>query len=693
MTVPLVHEAFHAQALSTPHAPCLVDATTGLTWSYREAQLRVLTLASELRSSGTTTDRVVAIYMDPSPRYVVTMLAALSAGGAYVPLELAYPTPMVEKVLFDAKPSAVCTTLEHVGKLPAAAGEIAIVCEDDGAHHQDGGDGDEGKEFDQVELERLLASYRRNWAEDESAPPAPAAGPEDLCFVVYSSGTTGQPKGIANPHRAPAVSYDWRFRTLSDYAPGDVVACNVFFVWECLRPLMRGGAVLPVPADVIYDGERLTAMVDRFGVTEILFTPSLLENMLLSVDAKDVRSRFGKVKTIYLNGEVVSLALRKKVIDCLPAVRLLNLYSISECHEVAALDLTAPDVDLSASDKFCPVGYPSNEYCYILDEECQPLPFGEAGELYFGGDMLARGYLNLPDLTATRFVPDPFASQSEEESAARPALMYRTGDRARFLPNGQLEILGRCDFMVKIRGYSVVLGAIETALVEHVRLSSCVVVADGEEGSEDKQLIAYVVRDHSDKPDDTRLADFHIDGRNGACPEIRRAIDGHVAHYMVPSVYIEVESLPVAAVGAKLDRKALQAQTKDRRAKLRSLQLNYETHTVSAGASGPAGPPPASLGPARKLARYLRVPRDTSLPEVESAMTLLWESILVTDDTIALSPESRFQEEGGHSLSAARLVSLVNKCFGSSLSAARLFRDDMTVQQCALEVVKQVRLF
>ena len=211
---------------------------------------------------------------------------------------------------------------------------------------------------------------------------------------------------------------------------------------------MRGGAVLPVPSDDIFDGERLTCLLERFNTTEMLFTPSLLENILLTVDAKDIRKRMNSVKTIFLNGEVVSLALRKKVIGAFNNVRLLNLYSISECHEVAALDLTASDLDLNHSDKFCPVGYPAAP-CYIVDEECQPLPFGEAGELFVGGDMLARGYLNLPDLTSTRFVPDPFMAREGKE---KEPMMYRTGDRARFLPNGQLEILGRCDFMVKIRG-------------------------------------------------------------------------------------------------------------------------------------------------------------------------------------------------------------------------------------------------
>ena len=592
---------------------------------------------------------------------------------------------MIERVLIDAKPTAICTTLEHVRKLPAAAGEMAIVCEDDSAHHQGNSSPRDWSREKEDEWQTLWTRYQRGWA-DEGEDDGPKTSLDDLAFVVYSSGTTGQPKGIAIPHRAPAVSYQWRFDTLSDYGPGDVVGCNVFFVWEALRPLMRGGTVLPIPADDIYDGERLTELIQRYSVTEILFTPSLLENMLLTVDLTDVRMRMSTVKTIYLNGEVVSLALRKKVIESLNGqVRLLNLYSISECHEVAALDLTAPNVDLSHSDKFCPVGFPST-HCYIVDEEMRPLPFGEAGELFVGGEMLARGYLNLPELTSSRFVPDPFLSAKEEVKADRVSLMYRTGDRARFLPNGQLEILGRCDFMVKIRGYSVVLGAVETALVEHVHLSSCVVVADGEEGSEDKQLIAYLVRDHKDAEDDTRLADWAIDTRNGSCPEIRRAVDGHLPHYMVPSVYIEVESLPVSAVGAKLDRKALQAQTNDRRAMMRSLQLNFETHTT-ATATAPTAP--SSMANVRSLAKYLRIPPNSPTPDVENAMMLLWQCILATDETVSIHLDSSFQEEGGHSLSAARLTSAVNKCFGVKMSAAKLFRDNVTVRNCVLEVMRQ----
>jgi len=255
---------------------------------------------------------------------------------------------------------------------------------------------------------------------------------------------------------------------------------------------------------------------------------------------------------------------------------------------------------------------------------------------------------------------------------------YRTGDRARMLPNGQLEILGRCDFMVKIRGYSIVLGAVEAALVECVALSSCVVVADGEEG-EEKHLVAYLVRAPVDKTNN-RLSNFSVDQRTGACPEIRRAVDGVLPHYMVPSVYIELQSLPVNAVGAKLDRKALQAQTADRRAMLRSLQFSSATHTVAVGSHAVTG------DRWKRLAKYLRVPPDSPLEEVEDAMATLWEVVLGRDPGTMIA-ESDFHENGGHSLSAARLVSLINKVFASHLTAVKIMQGPTTIQTCSEQVV------
>ena len=510
----------------------------------------------------------------------------------------------------------------------------------------------------------------------EQAKQWPQPTYDNLAFLVYSSGTTGQPKGIANPHAAPALSYQWRFGS-RDYTSKDIVACNVYFVWECLRPVMRGAALLPIPADVIYDADLLTQMLQKHKVTEMLFTPSLIENALLTLDPKEFQERMKSLTTVFLNGEVVSMQLRKRCLERLPHIRFINLYSISECHEVGAVDLTSIDPNLSP--KFCPVGPPADvSNILILDDNQKPVGNGEAGELYVSGDMLARGYLNLPEMTDSRFLKNPFDPEGGR--------MYRTGDRARLLDNGHLEILGRCDFMVKIRGYSIVLGAVEAALVDAVCLTSCVVVADGEEG-DDKHLVAYIVRDTDPKEGDTRLASWTVDSRTGACPEIRRAVDGLLPHYMVPSVFIEVETLPVNQVGAKLDRKALQAQTADRRTMLRSLQNVPETHNLHAQAPAPGASESSEIATILRLVKYLRLPKNAPIQDVEATMILLWEKALDKEPGM-ISLDSEFHEQGGHSLSAARLAALVNKVFeGSKVSATQVFRDNATVKHMCNQVM------
>ena len=239
---------------------------------------------------------------------------------------------MLQRVLNDANPVAVVTKVGQRPLLPDA--DAAIICLDDANHHSH-------HQTDDQSDEELVSLYK-SW---------PAASLDDLAFIVYSSGTTGQPKGIANPHRAPALSYNWRFNEISDYAPGDFVACNVFFVWEALRPVMRGGAVVPVPSSIVFDGDALSLMLQDFKVTEMLFTPSLLENLFNTMSEADIRDRLASLKTVFLNGEVVSVVLRSRCYQFLPHVRFVNLYSVSECHEVAALDLKKIDLNKGIDDQ------------------------------------------------------------------------------------------------------------------------------------------------------------------------------------------------------------------------------------------------------------------------------------------------------------------------------------------------------
>ena len=470
-----LHELFEDQARRTPDAPAVVDER-GET-SYRELDRKADLLAAYLRQEGIGLDDVVGVYLERRAEFVVACLAALKAGGAFLPLELAYPPSLLEDVLEDSEPRVVVTQGDLIERLPEGQ---TLFCLDEGWED----------------------SLEDNVGADSQDGPRP--GPDNLVFVAYSSGTTGKPKGIANPHRAAVGSYLWRFG-LSDYGPEDRVACGVFFIWEVFRPLLRGATSYVIPDAVIYDPGALVGYLEENGITETLMTPSLLD-AVLDAGGPDVAEGIEDLRTLWLNGEVVTKNLARRALRALPDARLFNLYSVSECHEAAAGDLR--ELVESSGSTHCPVGKPADpDRTYVLDGDANPVSAGTPGKLYVGGDLLARGYVKLPEKTAERFLPDPFAP----EEGGR---MYRTGDKARLLRDGNLEILGRADSMVKIRGYSIELGAVEAAILDGLAVEACAVVAEGEEG-EDKRLVAYLVP-ASDPDDDSRRLDRRP--RDGAQP-------------------------------------------------------------------------------------------------------------------------------------------------------------------------------
>ena len=473
-----LHELFERQARKTPDATALVDAETTLT--YEELDRRADALAGHLLALGVVPDAAVGVYMERCAEYVVAILAAMKAGGAYVPLELAYPASQLEDVLSDCEPVVVLTKEAHAGRLPDRQQSFRVDVDEPGTPDRD---------------------YE-----------APRVDRENLAFIPYSSGTTGKPKGIANPHRAPVLSYLWRFG-VSDYGPGDRVGCSVFFVWEVLRPLLRGGASYVIGDDVIYDPPALVRYLEEHRITEIQMTSSLTE-AVLDASGPDLAERLPDLETIWVCGEVVTRTLARRLLGALPHARSFNLYSIAETHEVAVTELR--EVVDHPESTYCPVGRPVRpERLYILDDALRRVPDGEPGEVCVGGEMLARGFVNLPEKTAERFVADPFAG----EEGAR---MYRTGDRGRVLADGQLEILGRADFRVRIRGYNVELGAVEAAIEENVAVRACVVVSEGGEG-EDKRLVAYVV---PEPREDDRFSGWSLDPKTGRrCPHVQRARD------------------------------------------------------------------------------------------------------------------------------------------------------------------------
>lgn len=506
---------FTQQVQATPDLVALEDDKD--IYTYQQLHDKVAALADRLRGHGVGRDCLVGVLLPRSAEYVIACLAALRAGGAFLVLELAYPPDLLADVLEDAQPTVVVTVSAEVGKIKQ--GTPLVVLDEQ-------------------------SSSTNGTSEPSELPPLPDETDLDrLSFVAYSSGTTGKPKGIANPHRAAVLSYDYRFG-LSNLEPGDRVACNVFFVWEIIRPLLRGATVVAVPDEASYDPRMLVDLLANKKITETLFTPTLFAAVLARHQA--LSSRLPNLKTVWLNGEVVTTDLARRGIKALPNTRLLNVYSACETHEIASGDIKDMLDKIDKDAPYCPVGPPiiDPKYIYILDESGQRVDEGENGELFVGGHLLARGYLNLPETTAKAFIRNPYSSKTG-------ARMYRTGDKARLLSNGLLEITGRVGAMIKIRGYSVVPGKVESAIVNHLSVRQCAVVPFGE--GIDRQLVVYFVRDLESS---TERPVVEID-KTGRSSTARRMLMPFLAHYMIPSLWVELDKLPTSDVSGKVDLKNL----------------------------------------------------------------------------------------------------------------------------------------
>ncbi|AUX48181.1 peptide synthetase [Sorangium cellulosum] len=497
----LVHELFEAQAERTPEATAVLFGERRL--SYRELNARANRVAHALRRRGVGPDVLVAVAAERSVELVVGLLGILKAGGAYVPIDPEYPADRIAFMLSDAAASVLLSQWPVASRLPAHGAEVLCL------------------DADRAKIDREPATN-----------PAVAVSADNLAYTIYTSGSTGRPKGAGNSHRGLLNRLQW-MQERYGLTPEDRVLQKTPFsfdvsVWEFFWPLMTGaGLVVSRPGDH-RDGERLVELITRHDVTTLHFVPPMLQAFLETPGVASCRS----VRRILCSGEALPAELTRRCFERLAHAELHNLYGPTE----ASIDVSSWACQRGDNSASVPIGHPiANTQLYLLDRHGQPVPAGVAGELYIGGIGLARGYHRRPDLTAERFVPDPFGS-------APGGRLYRTGDLARHRPDGAIEFLGRLDHQVKIRGLRIELGEIEARLLQHPGVGEAVVLAR-DEAHGGKRLVAYVA------------------GKGGAALEpgaLRDWLAQALPAYMVPAPILVLERLPLSPNG-KVDRRALPA--------------------------------------------------------------------------------------------------------------------------------------
>ena len=575
-----IHQLFEQQVERVPHATALVFQQEALT--YAELNQRANRLAHLLIEFGVGPDQPVALCVERSSAILVGFLAILKAGGAYVPLDPAYPGDRLAYILADSQPTLL---------LADPVGRAAL---------------------DHADLSALPV------LDPNTLPPGPGHNPDrvdiisrHLAYIIYTSGSTGQPKGVMLEHRG-AINMTLAQVERFAITPSSRVVqfASISFdasISEFLMALAVG-AGLYMPSDRERQGDALLKYLEHHGITHATLPPALL-------DVADV-PRLGCLETLVLAGESPSSVL---VAACREQTNVINGYGPTEIT-VCATTWQCPE-DFAGG--VVPIGRPiANTRLYLLDGSGQPVPLGAAGELYIGGAGVARGYLNRPDLTAERFLDDPF-------SHAPGGRMYRTGDLARYLPDGDLEFLGRNDYQVKIRGFRVELGEIEARLLEHPMVREVVVIARGDTPGE-KRLVAYLTT--TPEGETAELAST-----------LRTHLSTRLPDYMMPAAFVRLDQFPLTPNG-KLDRRALPVPDGDAYAR--------ETYEAPQG-------------------------------ETEIKLAAIWADLLKLD---RVSRNDHFFALGGHSLLAVRMMSRIG-ALGVELPLAALFASP-TLKDFA-EVVSQ----
>ncbi len=499
----LLHDFVARQAETTPDAIALVVGDRRVT--YRELNSRANRVAHFLVKHGAGPDVLIGIYIERSVDMLVGILGILKSGSAYVPLDPNYPKERIRFILEDAKAPVVLTHKSIMRDLPDFGGQRICLDAEWGAI-----------------------------AQEPNSNPVTKTKPENLAYVLFTSGSTGRPKGVAIEHRSVATFVHWGRRAFETQELSGVLfstsMCFDLSVFEMFAPLSSGGSVV-MAENALY----LPTLPAKDSVTLINTVPSAMAELVRMGGVP------GSVKTVNLAGEALSETLVEQIYDNTSVERVYNLYGPTE-------DTTYSTYTLVPRGAAVTVGRPiANSRGYILDGHGNPVPIGVPGELYLAGEGLARGYYGRADLTAERFVRNPFSSETE-------ARMYRTGDLCRYLPDGDIAYLGRIDHQVKLRGFRIELGEIEAVLDPHPGVRQCVVVAS-EDVPGSKRLVAYVVPKSA-------VAEG-VTGEEELVADLKRSIAEKLPEFMMPSAFVVLDAIPLSPNG-KINRGALPAPERSR---------------------------------------------------------------------------------------------------------------------------------
>ncbi|MFO0762661.1 MAG: amino acid adenylation domain-containing protein [Byssovorax sp.] len=571
-----LHGLFEQKAHETPEATALLFE--GQSIDYRSLNEEANRLAHHLRSLGAGKGMAIGICVERSPAMVVALLAVLKTGAAYVPLDPTYPRERLALMVEISRATILVTQEKLLGALPSHG-------------------------LDRISIDRAESLLAGQPTHDLALE----VDPWDIAYVMYTSGSTGAPKGVAGTHTGMVNRLTWMWSRYP-FQPGEVCCQKTTLsfgdsIWEIFGPLLQGVPAVLIPSEILKDTRRFVDALAEHRVSRLVLVPSLLRAMLDT--HADLGHRLPELRTWTTSGEALPAELCRRFLAELPGRVLLNLYGSSEVSADATCYVPESAESFGAR---VPIGKPiANVQVYVLDARKEPVPVGVSGEIYVGGAGIARGYWQRPDLTVERFLPDPFLPGPR-------ALLFKTGDLGRYLPNGDLEYLGRADLQVKVRGFRIELGEVESAITQHPSVEQAVVMAR-DYGDADRRLVAYVVRGEG------ALTTGHL----------RAFVKERLPEYMVPSIFVLLERLPLTPSG-KVDRKALPAPE----------GIAGEKHHV---------PPRSSTEEAivAIFAELLKIPKD------------------------GIGALDGFFELGGHSLLATQTISRIRSAFGVELPLRTLF--------------------